>query len=135
MPNIEISNGELADKWTIIQIKISMLNNPDQQQELAKEVSCLIPFLIELSRDNKVDLLIEELKDTNQIIWNLMEKIYELHLEMNAEYVKLTLDITRFNQKRAFLKREIDILSKSNLKEAKSFFENPTFVIHEKKND
>jgi hypothetical protein len=135
MPNIEISNGELADKWTIIQIKISMLNNPDQLQELTKEASCLKPFLIELSRDNKVDSLIKELKNTNQIIWNLMEKIYELHVNMNTEYVTLTLDITRFNQKRAFLKKEIDILSKSNLKEAKSFFENPTFVIDEKKND
>jgi hypothetical protein len=135
MPKIEISNGELADKWTIIQIKISMLNNPDQLQDLTQEASCLKPFVIELSRENKVDLLIEELKDTNQIIWNLMEKIYELHLKMNTEYVELTLNITRLNQKRAFLKREIDILSKSNLKEAKSFFENTTFVIDEKKND
>jgi hypothetical protein len=135
MPNIEISNGELADKWTIIQIKISMLNNQDQLQELAKEALCLKPFVAELSQNSKVSLLIEELRETNQIIWNLMEKLYELHLKMNAEYVQLTLDITHFNQKRAFQKKEIDILSKSNLKEAKSFFENPLFVINEKKND
>jgi len=129
MPIVEISNGELADKWTILEIKTAVLTNPDQLNNLSIESSRLEPLVRELSENSEVQSLISQLKDTNMIIWNLMEKLYELNADMKSEYVWLTIEITEFNQRRAFLKKEIDDLSQSSFTEAKSFFENPAFVI------
>jgi hypothetical protein len=135
MPLVEISNGELADKWTIIQIKTGLLVNPDQLKNLSIEASRLEPLVNELSANAEVQSLISRLKDTNLVIWNLMEKLYELHSDLNASYLSLTIEITEYNQKRAFLKKEIDTLSKSSFTEAKSFFENAAFVINPNAND
>ena len=132
MPVVEVSNGELADKWTIIEIKASLLANPEQLRNLSIEASHLKPLVMELSQNNNVRSLIVELKETNLLIWHLMEKLYELHSQMDSIYVTLTVDITVQNQRRAFLKKEIDTLSQSSFSEAKSFFENPTFIIDAK---
>jgi len=132
---VEISNGELADKWTILEIKTSLLTNPNQLNNLSIEISRLEPMARELSENAEVRFLITQLKETNLIIWNLMEKLYTLNTQMKAEYVELTLEITEYNQRRAFLKKEIDALSQSSFTEAKSFFENPEFVIVKVKSD
>ena len=128
MPQVEISNGELADKWTIIEIKTALLSNPDQLHNLSIEASCLKPAVMQLQENDKVQVLISELKETNLIIWHLMEKLYKLHSQVSSDYIESTIKITDQNQRRAFLKKEIDTLSQSTFTEAKSFFENPTIV-------
>jgi hypothetical protein len=133
MPLVEVSNGELADKWTIIEIKAALLVNPDQLKNLSIEASSLEPMIAELKENSNVQLLIAQLKETNLVIWNLMEKLYELHANMDSTYLSLSIEITEYNQKRAFLKKEIDALSQSLFSEAKSFFENPAFVINSQK--
>jgi hypothetical protein len=132
MPVVEISNGELADKWTILQIKAALLTSPGQLNNLSIETSKLEPMVTILCENSEVRLLIIQLKETNLMIWNLMEKLYELNRQINSEYIELTHEITEFNQKRAFLKKEIDTVSQSLFTEAKSFFENPAFVLRKK---
>jgi hypothetical protein len=58
------------------------------------------------------------------MIWHLMESLYAITQPQNSQYVELTLEITKLNQKRAFIKKKIDQLSDSTLTEAKSYFEN-----------
>lgn len=130
MPFVEVSNGELADKWTIIEIKTALLVNPDQLKNLSIEASGLEPMIMELKANSSVRLLIAQLKETNLVIWKLMEKLYELHADIDSTYLWLSIEITEYNQKRAFLKKEIDALSQSSFSEAKSFFENPGFIIN-----
>ena len=129
MPIVEISNGELADKWTIIEIKESLLTSPDQLQNLSIEASWLKPMVMELIQNFHILPLIVELKETNLLIWHLMEQLYGMPPQVTSTYVTLTNDITVQNQRRAFLKKEIDKLSHSAFSEAKSFFENPILVI------
>ena len=133
MPFVEVSNGELADKWTIIEIKTALLLNPDQLKNLSSEASGLEPMIMELKANSSVRLLIAQLKETNLVIWKLMEKLYELHADIDSTYLWLSIEITEYNQKRAFLKKEIDALSQSSFSEAKSFFENPGFIINSHK--
>ena len=133
MPFVEVSNGELADKWTIIEIKTALLLNPDQLKNLSIEASGLEPMIMELKANSSVRLLIAQLKETNLVIWKLMEKLYELHADIDSTYLWLSIEITEYNQKRAFLKKEIDALSQSSFSEAKSFFENPGFIINSHK--
>ena len=133
MPFVEVSNGELADKWTIIEIKTALLGNPDQLKNLSIEASGLEPMIMELKANSSVRLLIAQLKETNLVIWKLMERLYELHADIDSTYLSLSIEITEYNQKRAFLKKEIDALSQSSFSEAKSFFENPGFIINSHK--
>lgn len=133
MPFVEVSNGELADKWTIIEIKTALLVNPDQLKNLSIEASGLEPMIMELKANSSVRLLIAQLKETNLVIWKLMERLYELHADIDSTYLSLSIEITEYNQKRAFLKKEIDALSQSSFSEAKSFFENPGFIINSHK--
>ena len=88
---------------------------------------------MELKANSSVRLLIAQLKETNLVIWKLMEKLYELHADIDSTYLWLSIEITEYNQKRAFLKKEIDALSQSSFSEAKSFFENPGFIINSHK--
>ena len=133
MPFVEVSNGELADKWTIIEIKTALLGNPDQLKNLSIEASGLEPMIMELKANSSVRLLIAQLKETNLVIWKLMERLYQLHADIDSTYLSLSIEITEYNQKRAFLKKEIDALSQSSFSEAKSFFENPGFIINSHK--
>ena len=94
MPFVEISNGELADKWTILEIKSTLLKNPNQLNNLSIESSRLEPLVKALFANSEVRSLITQLKDTNMIIWNLMEKLYELNINMKSENVALTIEIT-----------------------------------------
>jgi hypothetical protein len=65
-----------------------------------------------------------ELKEVNLEIWRLMDALYSLDAP-SAEYAELTWEITIQNQKRAFLKKGIDLEMKSTFSEEKSFFSQP----------
>jgi hypothetical protein len=132
MPIVEISNGELADKWTILNIKCEQLNNTDQISNAKLESEALMLQVQELQRHEGVVELIEDLYKVNLKIWYLMENLYRLNPPFDEKYVKLTVDITKQNQRRAFLKKDIDRASKAQFTEAKSFFEDDSYIMDNK---
>lgn len=121
MPTIEVSFGELVDKYTILQIKHEHLSLESQKRAVFTELSSLKPDVDKcLQNDNLVRIALD-LKNVNLEIWFLMDQLYSLDAP-SAEYVQLTWDITIQNQKRAFLKRTIDSEMNSRFSEEKSFF-------------
>lgn len=134
MPIVEISNGELVDKWTILQIKLDKLQDSKQVENVSKELSLLHKSIIELEQSSETRSKILELRVVNEQIWQLMESLYEIEDFRSPRYLELTIDITRWNQQRAFIKKSIDTLSNSSLTEAKSFFEKQEYILGESKN-
>ena len=132
MPKVEISNGELADKWTILNIKCEQLNNPTQISNAKLESEALMFQVQELQCYEGVRELIANLYEVNLEIWHLMENLYRLKPPFDEKYVKLTVDITKQNQRRAFLKKDIDRVSKAQFTEAKSFFEDNSYIVDNK---
>jgi len=121
MPTIEVSFGELVDKYTILQIKYEHLSLESQKEMVHTELSSLKPDVDKcLNNENLVRLALE-LKNVNLEIWFLMDELYSLDAP-SVEYAQLTWDITIQNQKRAFLKKSIDSEMNSRLSEEKSFF-------------
>jgi hypothetical protein len=121
MPRIEVSFGELMDKYSILEIKREKLSEASQRAMVEKE-------LLRLEKDFRVALqneavakIVAELTKVNLEIWLLMDSLYSLDAP-SLEYTELTWDITIQNQKRAFLKKQIDSEMDSPFSEEKSFF-------------
>jgi hypothetical protein len=131
VPIVEISNGELADKWTILRIKQESLNDTFQVANARIESDALKAQVEELEKigGEKIKKIMTDLFNANLVIWDLMEEIYNLKPPFDHRYVNLTLKITQYNQKRAFLKKAIDKISEGKFTEAKSFFENESYIV------
>ena len=121
MPLIEVSFGELVDKYTILQIKYEHLSLESQKTMVYTELSSLKPDVDKCLQNENLVRIASELKDVNLKIWFLMDELYSLDTP-SAEYAQLTWDITIQNQKRAFLKKTIDSELSSRFSEEKSFF-------------
>jgi hypothetical protein len=124
MPRIEVSFGELIDKYTILEIKYENLQGTSQKATVAIELATLEPDLESILRNERVLGFTAELKKVNLNIWFLMDELYSLE-GPSAEYAQLTWDITIQNQTRAFLKKGIDSEMNSKFSEEKSFFSQP----------
>jgi hypothetical protein len=121
MPFIEVSFGELVDKYTILEIKSEHLVQDSQKAVVTTELKSLKQDLDKCLHNENVPSIARELKSVNLKIWFLMDELYSLDAP-SAEYAQLTWDITIQNQKRAFLKKSIDFAMNSRFSEEKSFF-------------
>ena len=124
MPNVEISYGDFFDRYTILLVKLDQLPSI-QHVNLEKELVSYRAELSELDIPDSISQTIDDLHQVNKSIWIEMNKFYELASTLNptnGNLVQLTIDITALNQKRAFLKREIDQVFVSTFSEEKSYF-------------
>jgi len=128
VPKVEISFGEVADKWTILEIKCERLVDESQIRNVMNEKLGLQETVDELMAVRGVQEKLENLLATNRTIWDQMDEIYELK-KTGPRYSNLTFEITVENQRRAFLKREIDRLMHSEFHEEKSYFVKPNQVV------
>ena len=124
MPLVEVSFGELMDKYSILEVKSENLTDSSQRATVNKEILSLTPDVQRALENTSVARIALELKEVNLEIWRLMDALYSLDAP-SAEYAELTWEITIQNQKRAFLKKGIDLEMKSTFSEEKSFFSQP----------
>ena len=129
MPKIEVSSGELLDKWTILKIKSEKLRDFQQLENIRREILSIQTDVDSVCLDNKVLTERTRLYEINSHIWDLMEEIYLKGNTPDLEYLSLTVKITELNQQRAFSKKAIDKTSESVFSEAKSFFEDPRKIL------
>ena len=123
MPLVNISNGELLDRLSILEIKLAQLNDKDALGWVSKEIEPLRLQARDLLEHEILVDLYEELLLANLDMWNAMQLIYDWSTEINEEYVSIIVSIIDVNQKRAGIKRAVDELTGSEIREAKSFFE------------
>lgn len=118
---IEVSNGEIIDKLTIIQIKLERIKNKVKQANLQKEYNKLIKTsssIISIS-----DPLYKSLYEVNCELWDIEDHIRDLEKKKNFgnDFISTARAIYIKNDKRAELKREINIKTSSGLIEEKSY--------------
>jgi len=128
MPKVYISNGELIDKWTILLIKVEKLTDGKQVLNVNTEIELIREDVHLIEQTFVINKEILDLKQTNLMIWDLMDELYKIK-SPNLDYGKICFEVIRLNQRRSFIKREIDQKTKENFNEEKSYFSQTEWII------
>ena len=122
---VEISNGELLDKISILEIKILTIEDKDKLINIQKEFDTLNPLVVELfeNHDGQLQNHYLELAKINGELWDIEDWIRDCEREkrFDKEFVELARSVYITNDKRCEVKKLINILTSSGLVEEKSY--------------
>ena len=118
---IEVSNGEIADKLTIIEIKLENIKDEKKLVNLKAEFAVLDEAVSKIIA--KGHPLYQELLTINKQLWDIEDRIRELEKakDFGAEFVEVARSVYFTNDKRSEVKRKINELTGSSLIEEKSY--------------
>ena len=124
--NTPISIGELFDKITILEIKRVKIKDKNKLIHVKSELQLLKNIVRKknISKRN-ISKIIKQLKNINVRLWNVEDKLrfYEKNKSFKSEFVALARKVYFMNDKRAKLKNEINVHTKSQINEVKSYEE------------
>ena len=120
---VEISNGELLDKFSILEIKIGNITDPAKLTNIENEYKELTSDCTDLLRNSTISSLYAELKSINQKLWVVEDDIRECERskDFGQEFISLAREVYFTNDERARVKKEINLASGSSLVEEKSY--------------
>lgn len=123
--NIEISNGDLIDKLTILEIKKDYITDQIKLANIHKEYQYIKNHTINLLNYPKIYLLYTKLKQINLQLWQIEDhiRIKEKNKIFDQEFIDLARKVYITNDERANIKKQINIDSGSNFIEEKSYEE------------
>lgn len=118
---IEVSNGEIIDKLTIIQIKLERIKDKVKLINLKKEYAELIK--VSSSILSTTDPLYLALYQVNCELWDIEDSIrdFERKKDFSNDFISIARAVYNKNDKRSELKKEINIKTSSGLIEEKSY--------------
>ena len=120
---IEVSNGEILDKISILEIKKARINSEEKLVNIEKEWMELWPLYEKLVTTDEVAWKYAELKSVNEQLWEIEDEIreWEKREHFGDRFIQLARLVYITNDKRARLKKEINLLTGSELMEEKSY--------------
>ena len=126
---IEVSNGEILDKYTILEIKLSKIKDPNKIINIRHEYDTLtqdVECIYNACKDsNQLKNLHKNLLEVNKKLWKIEDDIREC--ERANDFGKTFIDLARavyyVNDDRSDVKKEINIFTGSDLVEEKSYEE------------
>mgnify|MGYP001243455696 FL=1 len=120
----EISAGELIDKITILEIKLTKISNNEKFNEIRKELSSLNETLKKFIPElDEIKTYIDELKKINLKLWDIEDgkRAAEKNKKFDDKFIELARNVYKFNDERAKIKLSINNALGSNIKEVKSY--------------
>lgn len=120
---IEVSNGEILDKLSILEIKASRITDPHKIFNVENERKSLLPMYDLIATTEQIQKKFSDLVDVNSKLWEIEDRIREKESkkEFDTEFIELARSVYKTNDVRASIKKEINVLSNSNLIEEKSY--------------
>ena len=120
--NIKISNGELLDRISILELKKLRMKDPANLAIVEKEFltlnkKCIILFT---KNDSALQVLYLELARINGALWDLENKVRSGNLT-DKEFIVASKQIFKLNQKRNEFKNDINLVTGSEEFEAKEY--------------
>ena len=119
---IEVSNGEIVDKISILSIKLEKFKSDKKRVNVLKEFDLLYPIMCEIgiTTDSKE---FRQLKEVNLKLWEIEDRIRQK--EAQGAFDKIFIDLARSvyieNDKRSEIKRAINQRTQSSLVEEKEY--------------
>jgi len=122
-PLVPVSWGELLDKVSILQIKAERITAPAALTNVRNELSLLQASAAQLADNPRLTEWMHALKDVNETLWVIEDRIREKESEgrFDAEFIELARSVYATNDRRAKIKREINLAVGSQLIEEKSY--------------
>jgi hypothetical protein len=124
MPLVPVSWGEVFDKITILQIKLERIQNPLKAANVEKELHSLSVIAGDVGRfPAALTPLIEALRAVNSELWDIEEGKRQAEKAQNfdAAFIALARAVYIKNDRRAAVKKEINLLLGSMIIEEKSY--------------
>jgi predicted nucleic acid-binding Zn-ribbon protein len=122
--HVQTSPGEFLDKLTILEIKSERIDDAGKLANVRRELDLLratwrdSPLAV-----HDVSDLVAQLKQVNESLWDIEDRIREKEAAatFDAEFVELARAVYRTNDRRAAIKRELNLMLGSDLIEEKSY--------------
>ncbi|MGH8111518.1 MAG: DUF6165 family protein [Rhodanobacteraceae bacterium] len=121
---VPVSHGELIDKITILEIKSDRMRDPGKLANVRDELR----LLGDLWADDpaaRTDIAAEraELKQINESLWDIEDaiRLKERDRAFDTRFIELARAVYRTNDRRAAVKRAINLKLGSRLVEEKSY--------------
>tara|TARA_B100000073_G_scaffold265159_1_gene224786 strand:+ start:189 stop:578 length:390 start_codon:yes stop_codon:yes gene_type:complete len=123
---VEVSDGEILDKMSILEIKLDKIENVQKLVNIQKEYDTLKETIGEPPWYEHVFRkygFYWQLKEINETLWEIEDeiRIKEKKQQFDDVFIKLARQVYKTNDKRAEIKKEINIHTGSNLLEEKSY--------------
>tara|TARA_B110000977_G_scaffold196830_1_gene278023 strand:- start:132 stop:557 length:426 start_codon:yes stop_codon:yes gene_type:complete len=122
---VEISNGELLDKVSILEIKLKNITNEEKLVNIKNEFKILKPLAINLFNSDEGGILshYRYLIEINSELWKIEDDIRECEKnnDFGPKFIELARNVYITNDKRCDVKKLINITTGSKLVEEKSY--------------
>lgn len=121
---VEVSVGEVIDKITILEIKTQRIADPAKLANVRAELDSLNDTLaVVLTPSADLARLQAELFEINAALWDIEDEIRECEMrgDFGPTFVELARAVYVTNDKRAAVKKQINIALGSRLIEEKSY--------------
>ncbi len=117
-----ISAGELIDKITILEIKAERISDPGKLANVRHELAALDALRVR-HRLEGLDVLTADLRTVNETLWEVEDelRLLEVAQRFDDRFVALARAVYQTNDRRAALKKEINLLVGSTIVEEKSY--------------
>lgn len=123
--SINVSVGEFLDKLTILQIKADRISDQDKLANIRRELESLAGAWqrSEYAAVEGMEDAMRELRGINEQLWDIEDAIREKEAKQqyDKEFVELARSVYITNDRRAAIKRDINIKAGSGLVEEKSY--------------
>ena len=122
---VEISNGELLDKISILELKMLRIEDEEKLINIKEEFYTLNPLVVRLFEqyDSQLQNHYLELAQINGELWDIEDWIRDCEREkrFDKEFVELARSVYITNDKRCEIKKLINLMTSSKLVEEKSY--------------
>jgi hypothetical protein len=118
---IEVSIGEIVDKLSILKIKSDNITDSDKLKNIKKEYDYLYNIVFDDLKVSQEDF--NELLSINKKLWVIEDDLRdkESNQEFDSVFIELARSVYFVNDKRAEIKKEINIKYGSLFVEEKSY--------------
>jgi len=126
---IEVSNGEILDKYTILEIKLQEIKDEAKLANVRNEHSSLTPAIESIynsvANQEDIRVLHNDLLNVNKTLWKIEDQIRDCERDKNfgQDFIELARSVYYTNDDRADVKKKINTLTGSTLVEEKSYQE------------
>jgi hypothetical protein len=124
MITIPVSVGELIDKYSILQIKRSKVNDV-KLKKVEHEIHALVPLVAPYLSIDSISTCYEDLLGVNTQLWDVEDEIRKLEHQKSFgdKFIELARAVYYLNDKRFEIKNKINTLTDSDIQEVKQYID------------